>query len=89
MRNVVLSFSELTPEQQPLAGGKGGSLARLHQAGYPVPDGFVILPAAFADEELTPEAWAQAQTHLARLREAHPDAAFAVRSSAQRACTGL
>ena len=82
MSNMVRSFGELTPEQQPSAGGKGGSLARLHQAGYPVPDGFVILPSAFADEELKPEAWAQVQAHLARLREAHPDTAFAVRSSA-------
>ncbi|MBU0494356.1 MAG: phosphoenolpyruvate synthase [Chloroflexi bacterium] len=81
MRNLVLSFSELTPEQ-PLAGGKGGSLARLYQAGYPVPDGFVILPAAFVNDELQSEAWTQVQAHLARLREVRPDAAFAVRSSA-------
>jgi phosphoenolpyruvate synthase/pyruvate phosphate dikinase len=45
---MIRSFDELTPEQQTSAGGKAGTLARLYQAGYPVPDGFVILPAAFA-----------------------------------------
>jgi phosphohistidine swiveling domain-containing protein len=82
MIDVVKSFNELSAEQQPHAGGKGGSLARLSQAGYPVPDGFVILPAAFVDDELTPEAWAQVQAHLGRLRGTDREAAFAVRSSA-------
>jgi pyruvate,water dikinase len=54
----VLSFNELTSEQQALAGGKGGTLSRLYQAHYPVPEGFVILPAAFVGDELTGEAWA-------------------------------
>lgn len=88
MGNLVKSFSELTAEQQPHAGGKGGALARLYQAGYPVPDGFVILPAAFVGDELTPgrtlsaEAWVQVQAHLDRLRGADGKMAFAVRSSA-------
>jgi hypothetical protein len=47
MARFTRSFSELTPKEQVYAGGKGGSLAKLVQAGYPVPDGFVILPAAF------------------------------------------
>ena len=46
MDTVVRRFDELATEQQPFAGGKGGTLARLHQANYPVPDGFVILPGA-------------------------------------------
>lgn len=82
MTHMIRSFKELTAEQQPLAGGKGGTLARLHQAGYPVPDGFVILPTAFEGDELKPEAWAQVQAHLEHLRRGDPDAAFAVRSSA-------
>jgi rifampicin phosphotransferase len=88
MDDVIRSFEELTPEQQPRAGGKGGSLAKLSQAGYPVPDGFVILPAAFEDDELTPgctlsaEAWAQVQVYLDQLRGADSKIAFAVRSSA-------
>jgi len=82
MTHMIRSLKELTAEQQPLAGGKGGTLARLYQAGYPVPDGFVILPTAFEGDELKPEAWAQVQAHLKRLRRGDPDAAFAVRSSA-------
>ena len=45
MSQVVRTFSELTAEERSLAGGKGSTLARLAQAGYPVPDGLIILPA--------------------------------------------
>jgi len=86
---MIRSFDELTAEQQTSAGGKGGTLAQLSQAGYPVPDGFVILPTAFAGDELTTEAWAQVQAHLVRMRvhakstrKADEGIAFAVRSSA-------
>jgi phosphoenolpyruvate synthase/pyruvate phosphate dikinase len=79
---VISSFRELAAEQVPLAGGKGSTLARLYRAGYRVPDGFVILPAAFAGDELTSEAWALVQTHLARLRKNDQGSALAVRSSA-------
>jgi len=90
MSSLIRSFSELAAEGQSLAGGKGGALARLFQAGYPVPDGFVILPTAFGTasgsegdgDELTPEAWQQVQEHLDRLRGTVQDMAFAVRSSA-------
>jgi pyruvate,water dikinase len=82
MANTIKTFSELRPEEQSYAGGKGGSLAKLYQAGYPVPDGFVILPTAFDGQALTAEAWAEVQTHLNRLRERDPGVAFAVRSSA-------
>ena len=82
MSNKVVTFQELTADQQPRAGGKGGALARMFQAGYPVPDGFVILPAAFADEGLAPDAWSEVQGQLDRLRSEDPGAAFAVRSSA-------
>jgi pyruvate,water dikinase len=78
----IQTFNELAAEQWPSAGGKGGTLAQLYQAGYPVPDGFVILPAASDGDELRPTAWAQTQTHLKRLRQGSADAAFAVRSSA-------
>jgi phosphohistidine swiveling domain-containing protein len=84
---TVLSFDKLLPERQASSGGKGGTLARLYQAGYPVPDGLVVLPTAFAGDELPPdtlsaEVWTQVQAHLARLRGNDPQAAFAVRSSA-------
>ena len=79
---MIYSFAELTPALQPAAGGKGGALARLVQTGYPVPDGFVILPTAFAGDDLRSEAWTQAQSHLERLRRSNPAQAFAIRSSA-------
>ena len=82
MSDVVKSFDELTADQQSRAGGKGGSLARLAQAGYPVPDGFVILPAAFSGDALVPGAWAQVRAHLDRFRGNKGKPAFAVRSSA-------
>jgi pyruvate,water dikinase len=78
----VRSFNELTSEQQGLAGGKGGTLSRLYQARYPVPEGFVLLPTAFVGDELAGEAWAQVQTHLDHMRSRDADIAFAVRSSA-------
>ena len=79
---MIRPFDELTTEQRTFAGGKGSTLARLYQAGYPVPDGFIILPAAFDGDRLDTEAWAQVQVHLARMRQDGRHVAFAVRSSA-------
>lgn len=81
MQKYVYTFEDLTADLQPLAGGKGASLAGLFQAGFPVPDGFVILPAAFWQDELRPQAWAQVQEKLAALRADRADQPFAVRSS--------
>ena len=78
----VLSFDELVSGEDWNAGGKGRTLATLYRQGYPVPDGFVILPPAFVDEELEPEAWSRARELLARLRKSQDSASFAVRSSA-------
>ena len=80
---AVVLLTELTQERQSLAGGKGGTLARLVQAGYPVPPGFIILPFAFDGDELRSQAWTQVNKCLARMRrvgESHHG--FAVRSSA-------
>jgi phosphohistidine swiveling domain-containing protein len=82
MSPMVRTFSELTAEERPLAGGKGSALACLTQAGYPVPDGLIILPTAFVGDDLTAGAWAQLQPHLDRLRRGAPKPTFAVRSSA-------
>ena len=62
-------FASIKSDRQLRAGGKGGTLARLFQSGYPVPDGLIFLPEEFENDELKPEAWAQ-------------KTAFAVRSSA-------
>ncbi len=77
----VQSFSEINEESAPYAGGKGGTLARLYQKGYPVPDGFVLLTQAFNEDGLLPEAWEQIKKNVNRLRENNAKA-FAVRSSA-------
>lgn len=80
--NMVKSFQELTPELQAFAGGKGGMLARLFQGGYPVPEGFVILPSAFQGEKLNEKAWNKILVLLNVIRKNNKGALFAVRSSA-------
>src|SRR5262245_48659505 len=79
---MIYAFDKLPTENQSQPGGKGGTLANLHQKGYPVPDGFVILPAAFTGDNLRPEVWLQVQAHLNQLRHENGHSAFAVRSSA-------
>jgi pyruvate,water dikinase len=82
MATMVKSFRALTPDLQALAGGKGGMLARMFQGGYPVPDGFVVFPAAFAEEHLYQQAWDEIRAALSTLREHQQGVRFAVRSSA-------
>lgn len=82
MAHLIRSFQSLLLEEMPSAGGKGGMLARLYQTGFRVPDGFVILPAAFAGDDLQPQVQTQVREQLAHLRDGRVDTAFAVRSSA-------
>jgi phosphohistidine swiveling domain-containing protein len=82
MDEMVRTFNELTAEQQPYAGGKGGTLSRLYQAGYPVPDGFAILSTAFDGDKLLPDAWIQVKAYLDHMRQKDLRISFAVRSSA-------
>ena len=82
MNEKVKSFAKLEQEERGSAGGKGGTLAHLYQKGYPVPDGFVIMPDAFIGDELSRDGWQQVQNHLARSRNGSNTASFAVRSSA-------
>jgi hypothetical protein len=92
---MICFFRDLTTEQAALAGGKGSALARLFQAGYPVPNG--VLTAAFEGAQgsspaqdspvptadtLKPAAWEQVRAALSKLRAGRGDASFAVRSSA-------
>jgi len=79
---MVKSFKDITPELQSIAGGKGSMLAKMFQRGYPVPDGFVIFPAAFQDEKLLDEAREEIKSLLTDIRKNNADAKFAVRSSA-------
>jgi phosphohistidine swiveling domain-containing protein len=82
MNDAVFGFDELPSDGQTNAGGKGRTLARLFQDGYPVPDGFAILPPAFDGDVLVPGAWGQVKAHLDHLRSAGTGVSFAVRSSA-------
>lgn len=82
MSAIVRSFKNLSEEDQSLPGGKGGTFARLYQAGYAVPDGFVILPTAFQEDDMTRNAWFEVRTQLERLRNGGRKTAFAVSSSA-------
>ncbi|WP_313340422.1 PEP/pyruvate-binding domain-containing protein [Sedimentibacter sp.] len=82
MMIMVKSFKELTPELQAYAGGKGGMLAKMFQDGYPVPEGFVVLPSAFEGEKLNENAWKEILNFLNTIRKNNEGAIFAVRSSA-------
>ncbi|MFZ7104097.1 MAG: PEP/pyruvate-binding domain-containing protein [Peptococcaceae bacterium] len=82
MSNMVKGFKEITPELQAVAGGKGGMLSGMFRDGYPIPDGFVVLPSAFQKEKLTDEAWNEIRVYLNAIRKNHAGALFAVRSSA-------
>ncbi|WP_251037950.1 PEP-utilizing enzyme [Paenibacillus albidus] len=82
MAEMIKGFAELEPELWVGAGGKGMMLSRMFQAGYPVPDGFIVMPSAFEGDQLRNKAWQQCVERLSRLRELRPDASFAVRSSA-------
>jgi len=82
MNNTVKTFREISPDEQAQAGGKGGTLARLIQAGYPVPDGFVVMPPAFEGDQIRPVAWEQIVKNLKLIRIQNGKTAFAVRSSA-------
>jgi pyruvate,water dikinase len=76
------AFGELEKEQQAYAGGKARTLAELYQKRYPVPAGFVVLPAAFVGDDLAPQAWVQVRQQIEQLRTGWVGTAFAVRSSA-------
>ncbi|KPU45995.1 chondramide synthase cmdD [Oxobacter pfennigii] len=82
MTNIVKRFKDLTPEFQAFAGGKGSMLAKMFQSGYPVPEGFVVLPSAFEEEKLNKEAWDEILIFLNTIRKGNKGALFAVRSSA-------
>jgi pyruvate,water dikinase len=47
---MIKSFGELTKEDFKEVGGKGYNLGILMQEGFPVPDGFCLLTAAFDDQ---------------------------------------
>lgn len=82
MERNIIKFSDLTNEHQAFAGGKCNMLAKMFQMGYPVPNGFVILPTAFKDDYLAHESWKDVQALLSDIRKTNSNAKFAIRSSA-------
>jgi pyruvate,water dikinase len=82
MDKKIFTFSELSENHRTMAGGKGGTLSKLYQLGYPVPDGFVIMPDAFEGDQLKEGAWHHVKHQLGVLRKGNGRVAFAVRSSA-------
>ncbi|MGC7870154.1 PEP/pyruvate-binding domain-containing protein [Desulfosporosinus sp. SYSU MS00001] len=72
------SFSDITNEALGFAGGKGGSLCRMYNAGIAIPNGFVILSTAFENNGLKIEAHSDIEKCLEMLS----GSTFAVRSSA-------
>ncbi|MGG4215509.1 PEP/pyruvate-binding domain-containing protein [Paenibacillus sp. FSL L8-0638] len=82
MGNEIEWFAEITPELRKWTGGKGGMLARMLQAGYPIPDGFIVFPQAFQGEKLKEKTWKEMIRYLEKLRKDYPNVSFAVRSSA-------
>jgi pyruvate,water dikinase len=82
MSETIYRLDNLPAALFTLAGGKGASLARMAQSGYPVPAGWVILPAGFIEGGLAPVARPALLAHLAAYRAENPGASFAVRSSA-------
>lgn len=47
MTELIKNFNELGKDNAAIAGGKGASLGEMAQAGFPVPNGFVLLATAF------------------------------------------
>ncbi len=79
----VLHFKDITEKFLPLAGGKGKVLAYLFQKKYPVPEGLIIFPSAFVEDELKNDAKELLLSNLKKIHDhqkSHIN--FAVRSSA-------
>lgn len=79
---MVFSFDTNQATNKTKAGGKGSTLARLYQAGYPVPDGFIISADAFNGPSLRPEVWPEVERRLRQLQNGRGPIPVAVRSSA-------
>ncbi|MBI9052154.1 MAG: hypothetical protein JEZ00_22250 [Anaerolineaceae bacterium] len=75
-------LNKLPPEEFSSAGGKARALAVLIQSGLPIPRGFVILPNAYAQDEISDDMQKIIINHVAKLRKNKNTMKFAVRSSA-------
>ena len=77
---MIIEFADDLDMEQ--LGGKGGTLAALFQQKFPVPDGFIIPPAAFIGDELTTDSWVDVKAGYRALLERSGHSLVAVRSSA-------
>lgn len=75
---MIWKLDDVSVADEKTSGGKAGTLARLVQAGFPVPAGFVVTSEAFDGHRLREAAWERVRRHAAKL-----GGPFAVRSSAQ------
>ena len=82
MNSLVQNLVSLQIKDFQQVGGKAASLARMIQAGLPVPPGLVILSQAFDQSGISVQAWQKAQKMILKFREEDPQISFAVRSSA-------
>jgi len=81
---MLCTFDQFSEQRHgPEAGGKGATLARLYQASYPVPNGFIVLCTAFDDNGLMQNAKAPVLAAYHQLLDTSGKTAVAVRSSAQ------
>src|SRR5580765_1200405 len=73
-RTAIIPLGRLTPVEQAHAGAKAANCARLKQAGFPVPDGLVVMAQATARDHaaIASDPWFDGMP---------ADARFAVRSS--------
>lgn len=81
---LILRLDDPAARNAQDTGGKGASLARLTQAGFPVPDGFVVTTGAFRLCAAQPDQKVPAELRVAIDSALVPfpeDTAFAVRSS--------
>ncbi|MFW9928336.1 MAG: PEP/pyruvate-binding domain-containing protein [Candidatus Thorarchaeota archaeon] len=79
---AIYFFSELDPEVDISAGGKARFLARLYKLGFPVPNGFIVMPNAFDGNKLKDEMREIIGRKLNILASGNKTQKFAIRSSA-------
>ena len=82
MAKYIKLFEDLSENDLVHAGGKGGTLATLHQRGYAVPGGMVVFPTAFSGSDLKEDAWKEIKSAITAFQKGKTDLSFAVRSSA-------
>jgi pyruvate,water dikinase len=80
--DLTYFFSNLDPEKNVSAGGKGRYLTRLYKLGFPVPNGFIIMPNGFDGDKLKDETKKLIENNLKLLSVKNKTGKYAIRSSA-------